>query len=326
LPGEREARAQTGLPTMADASIVAPATVEEQLLLEVEEAHVGSPARDAWRRFRGNWAAMVSLTIVVALVLMAAFAPFLHTTNPFTQNYSNLDLGPNPQHWFGTDGLGRDQFSRVVYGLRAPLLIGIVGAFITVLLGTALGLVAGFYGNALDSVLSRVTDLMFAFPSFTLAIIIMSFYGAALDPYFAGGGRLLILIVVFALTGWSGIMRFVRSLVLGMKKQQFIEAARVAGTSNGRILSRHFLPNIWGVLLIQSSFIVVGFIFTEAALSIFGLGIEPPNPDLGSMLIYGSQRLGINYWEAGFPSIFLTGMILAFTFLGDGIRDAVDPH
>jgi ABC-type dipeptide/oligopeptide/nickel transport system permease subunit len=311
---------------MTDTTIAAPASVDEQLLHEGEETRVSSPTRDAWRRFRGNWAAMVSLTLILALILMALLAPFLHTSDPFTQNYSNLDLGPNPHHWFGTDGLGRDQYSRIVYGLRAPLLVGIVGAAVTALMGTVLGLVAGFYGGIIDSVLSRITDLMFAFPSFTLAIIIMSFYGSALDPYFAGGGRLLILIFVFALTGWSGLMRFVRSLILGMKQEQFIEAARVVGTSDTRILTRHFLPNIWGALLVQSSFIIVGFIFTEAALSIFGLGIEPPNPDLGSMLIYGSQRLGINYWEAGFPSFFLTCMILAFTFLGDGIRDAVDPH
>jgi ABC-type dipeptide/oligopeptide/nickel transport system permease subunit len=300
--------------------------VAPEVLDEVEETRVTSPAIDAWRRFRWNRAAMVSLVILIVIVLMAIFAPFMHTTDPLAQNYSNLDLGPNPQHWFGTDGLGRDQYSRIVYGLRAPLLIGLVGAAITALLGTLCGLVAGYYGGVIDSLLSRLTDLMFAFPSFTLAIIIMSFYGNALDPYFAGGGRLFILTFVFALTGWSGLMRFVRSLVLGMKQQQFIEAARVIGTTDKRILSRHLLPHIWGRLLVQSSFIVVGYIFTEAALSIFGLGIEPPSPDLGSMLIYGSQRLGINYWEAGFPSLFLTVLILAFTFLGDGIRDAVNPQ
>lgn len=324
--GEREAPTRTGLPDMPDSTIAAPVVVEDAAFDEADGARVTSPARNAWRRFRRNWAAMISLVIVAGLVLMAIFAPFMHTMNPFTQNYNNLDLGPNPQHWFGTDGLGRDQYSRIIYGLRAPLLVGLVGAGITALLGTVFGLMGGYYGGVIDSVLSRITDLMFAFPSFTLAIIIMSFYGSVLDPYFAGGGRLLILILVFALTGWSGLMRFVRSLTLGMRKQQYIEAARVAGSRDRKILTGHFLPNMWGSLLVQSSFIVVGYIFTEAALSIFGLGVEPPNPDLGSMLIYGSQRLGINYWEAGFPSLFLTGLILAFTFLGDGIRDAVDPH
>jgi ABC-type dipeptide/oligopeptide/nickel transport system permease subunit len=286
----------------------------------------GSPTKDAWRRFHRNWAAMLSLVTIVALFMLAIFAPVLHTTNPLTQHYDALDLGPGPQHWFGTDNLGRDQYSRLLYGLRAPLLAGIVGAAITTILGTILGVAAGYFGGLIDTLLSRFTDLVFAFPGFTLALIVVSMYGNALDAVIAGAGRLMTLIVVFAVVGWPGLMRFVRSLTLSMKEQQFIEAARTCGTSHTRIIVSHLLPNMWGLILVQAGFIVIGFVYTEATLSIFGLGVEPPNPDLGQMLYNGTSNMGVSYWEVLFPSLFLVIIFLAFTFLADGLRDAFDPR
>ena len=293
---------------------------------EVVETRVSSPGKDAWRRFSHNWAAMASLITIILLILMAIFAPLLHASAPMAQNYSLLDQAPSGHHWFGTDGLGRDYYSRILYGLRVPLLVGIIGAVVTVILGTLLGALSGFLGGIIDSLLSRFTDLMFAFPGFTLALIVMSLFGPALDPYFAGAGRLMMLILVFAVVGWPGLMRFVRSLALSMREQQFIEAARTSGTGTWGILRKHLMPNMYGVILVQASFIVVSFVYTEAVLSIFGLGVEPPNPDLGNMLYEGTQHLALNYWEAIIPSIFLTIIILAFTFLGDGVRDAVDPR
>lgn len=286
----------------------------------------GSPTQDAWRRFRRNWAAMLSLVAIMALFVMAIFAPLLHTTNPLTQHYDVLDLGPGPQHWFGTDNLGRDQYSRLLYGLRAPLLAGVVGAAITTVLGTILGVVAGYVGGLSDTLLSRFTDLIFAFPGFTLALIVVSLYGTALDSIFVGAGRLMTLIVVFAVVGWPGLMRFVRSLTLSMKEQQYIEAARACGASHIRIILSHLLPNMWGVILVQAGFIVISFVYTEATLSIFGLGVEPPNPDLGQMLYNGTSNMGVSYWEVLLPSLFLVIIFLAFTFLADGLRDAIDPR
>jgi peptide/nickel transport system permease protein len=287
---------------------------------------VSSPARDAWRRFRRNKAAMVSLITVLIIVLLAIFAPFLHTSDPTANNFTGtLDQAPTAHHWFGTDGLGRDYYSRVLYGLRAPLITSITGTIVTVILGALIGVIAGFYGGIVDTVLARVTDVMFAFPGFTLALIIVSLYGNALDSLFpGGGGRLMILVIVFAVVGWPGLMRFVRSLALGMANQQFIEAARTCGSSNRTIITRHLLPNMWGLILVQASFVIVGFIYTEAVLSLFGLGLQAPNPDLGQMLFEGTQKMGLNDAEYVIPSIFLMVMILAFTFLGDGIRDAVD--
>jgi oligopeptide transport system permease protein len=287
---------------------------------------VSSPARDSWRRFRHNWAALASLTVIVVAIIMAAFAPFMHTASPLALDFNSLDQGPSPGHWFGTDGTGHDQYSRLLYGLRVPLIVGIVGTFVTVVLGTLLGVVSGYFGGVVDGLMSRFTDVIFAFPGFTLALIVVSLFGPALDPYFGGGGRVIILTLVFALVSWPPLMRFVRSLALTMKEQQFVEAARTVGTSHWGIMFRHLLPNMWGLILVQASFIVVAVISTETVLSIFGLGVEPPNPDLGAMLYEGVQRIGFNYWEVLVPSIALTIIILAFTFLADGVRDAVDPR
>ncbi|MDQ2742735.1 MAG: ABC transporter permease, partial [Chloroflexota bacterium] len=284
------------------------------------------PGLDAWHRFRVNWAAMVSLGALSFVVFIAIFAPFIHTANPTLPSYGTLDAGPSWHHWFGTDGVGRDQYSRLLYGLRVPLVVGAIGTLITVAIGALTGVVAGYAGGFLDMILSRFTDLIFAFPSFTLALIVVSLYGPAFDPYFGGGGRVLLLSVIFALVSWPFLMRFVRSLTLGIKEEQFVEAARVAGSTNWAIIRRHLLPNMWGLVLVQASFIVIGVISTETVLSIFGLGVQPPNPDLGQMLFDGVSRLDYNGWEVVFPSIALTVIILSLTFLGDGLRDAIDPR
>jgi ABC-type dipeptide/oligopeptide/nickel transport system permease subunit len=287
---------------------------------------VSSPGRDAWRRFRKNWAAMLSLSVILILIFIATFAHFMHTADPLGIEYGNLDAGPSPQHWFGTDGLGRDQYSRLIYGLRVPLIVGIIGAAVTTIIGSLIGVIAAYAGGFVDTILSRFTDLIFAFPAFLLALLSVSLFGQALDPYFGGAGRVILLTVIFAAVGWPFLMRFVRSLALSLKEQQFVEAARTSGTSSWRILVRHLLPNMYGLILVQAGFLVVGFVYNEAVLSILGLGVQPPNPDLGVMLFNGSERLGYNAWEVAFPSIFITIIILAFTFLGDGVRDAVDPR
>lgn len=305
-------------------AVATPAGVEDQ---EIVESRISSPLRDATRRFTHNWAAMLSLIIIVILCIMAAFAPFMHTMNPLASDYSHLNSNPGAGHWFGTDGVGRDYYSRTLYGLRVPLIVGILGAAITTFLGALLGVVSGYFGGAVDSLLSRFTDLMFAFPGFLLAFIVVAMYGQAADSIFpAGSGRVIMLIFVFGIVGWPGLMRFVRSLALSMREQQFIEAAKTSGTRSWSILTRHLLPNMYGLILVQASFLIVGFVYTEAVLSIFGLGVEPPSPDLGQMIWDGTQVLSLNPWEAIIPSIFLTIIIVAFTFLGDGVRDAVDPR
>lgn len=285
---------------------------------------VSSPGRDSRRRFRSNWAAMASLITIVALVIMAIFAPLMHTADPLAQNYFTLNQGPSLSHWFGTDGVGEDLYSRVVYGLRVPLMVGLIGSIITVGIGTLVGLFAGYFGGLLDTVLSRFTDLMFAFPAFLLALVTVSMFRQA--PIFAGVGRVLLLVVVFSAVSWPPLTRFVRSLALSMKEQQFVEAARTSGSSNFKIIRRHLLANMYGLILVQGSFIAVGIVYTETTLSIFGLGVPPPNPDLGQLLYDGSTTMNVDPTQVLFPAIFLTAMLLAFTFIGDGVRDAIDPR
>jgi ABC-type dipeptide/oligopeptide/nickel transport system permease subunit len=300
-------------------------TPAEEEAEQIAKTRVSSPGRDAWRRFRKNWAAMIALIVVLAAFFAAIFAPFLHTVNTATMDFLALNQGPSAQHWFGTDNIGRDLYSRVLFGLRPPLVISLVGTTITVILGTLIGVAAGYFGGTVDNILARVTDVMFAFPGFILALILASLYGSAFN-FMGGSGQAMILVIVFAIVGWPGLMRFVRSLSLSMREQQFVEAARTVGSSHWKIITRHLLPNMWGLILVQASFAIVGFIYTEAILSLFGLGVKEPNPDLGKLLIDGTQQMGFNDAAWVFPSLFLTVLILAFTFLGDGIRDAVDPR
>jgi ABC-type dipeptide/oligopeptide/nickel transport system permease subunit len=293
---------------------------------EAAGTRVRTPLKDAIRRFSKNWAALISLALIVVLILGAIFAPFLHTTSPYTPDFSNTGAGPSLTHLFGTDPEGRDLYTRVLYAMRIPLIVSLVGTLITVALGMVLGLVAGYFGGWIDSLLSRFTDLMFAFPAFLLTIIIVTLYGNAFDAQFPGGvGRAIILTGVFALVSWPPLMRFVRSLALTLKEQQFVEAARTVGTSNGRIIIRHLMPNTWGLVLVQAALNVAFIIGAEAVLSIFGLGVNEPVPDLGNMLNDGTAYMDANGWGLFFPCLFLILLILAFTFVGDGIRDAVDP-
>lgn len=294
---------------------------------EDAQTRISTPMRDAVRRFMRNWAAVASLVVVVILILASIFAKYLHTSDPTALDYNALNQGPSLSHIFGTDPEGRDEYTRILYGLRVPFVVAFAGTALTVLVGLVLGVVAAFYGSWTDSILSRFTDLMFAFPAFLLAIILVTLYGGTFDTLYPGGvGRAIILTFVFALVSWPPLMRFIRSLVLSMKETQFIEAARTVGTSNFKIMLRHLVPNIYGLVLVQGALTVAFIIGTEAVLAILSLGVTEPTPDLGSMLYDGTNYWYANAWGVFFPSLFLTILIVAFTFIGDGIRDAVDPR
>jgi ABC-type dipeptide/oligopeptide/nickel transport system permease subunit len=193
-----------------------------------------------------------------------------------------------------------------------------------VFLGSVLGVAAGYFGGVVDSALARFTDLVFAFPAFLLALIVVSLYGPALDPYFGGAGRVILLSVIFALVSWPVLMRVVRALSQRIRQEPYVEAARVCGGKPWKIIWRHFLPNVVGLVLVQGAFIAVGLISVEAVLSILGLGVQPPNPDLGATLNEGVQHMGFNGWEVFFPALILTVLVLGLTFIGDGLRDALD--
>jgi oligopeptide transport system permease protein len=289
---------------------------------------VSSPFRDSLRRFLRNWAALASLALIGIMFIMSVFAPFMHTMNPNAQNYSQLYFGPSPSHWFGTDGVGHDIYSRVVYGLRVNFAVGGIGTLVTVALGVGIGVVSGYYPGVIDSVLARLMDIFFAFPSFLLALLAVGLFGANFDPMLAGNGRVILLTIVFSVVSWPFLARFVRGLTLTLRDQQYVDAARTAGSSDIKIIGRHLLPNMVGLILVQAALTTIGIIYNQVALSIFGLGI-PNNPDLGQMLYDGAEQLdpGVAagyFCLAIFPAITLALLLVGLTFIGDGVRDAVD--
>ncbi len=288
---------------------------------------VSSPGRDAWRRYRRNWAAMLSVAVVAALIIVAVIAPLVHTMDPSYADFTAIQQAPSAHHWFGTDMIGRDTYSRLVYALRIPLVVAFIGTIVTLVIGTILGVTAGYIGGVADSVISRFTDLMFAFPGFLLSLIVISLFGPSVDTLGMGGtGRVILLTVVFGLVSWPALMRFVRSLSLSLKEQQFVEAARTSGSGAWTIMRRHLLPNMYGLILVQAGFIIVAVISNETVLAIFGLTVQEPNADLGTILYNGVQNIGAGYWLVLFPGLVLAVLILAFTFATDGVRDAVDPR
>ncbi len=293
---------------------------------EAAEIKPVSLGREAVRRFRANRLAVLSLLILILLVLAALLANVLPLIDPTVGDPFYQDAYPTAKHLLGTDDSGHDMLSAIIYGLRPALAVGIVGQVVTTILGVLIGVAAGFYGGWIDAVLSRVTDLIFALPTFLLAFLAVAVLGPGWNDLFGGVGRVVLITIVFGLVGWPSLMRFVRSLTLTLKEQQFVEAARTVGTPRWKIITRHILPNTWGLVLVQATFGVGGFIYTETTLSLLGLGVQPPNPDLGALVSSGAQHIDINWIESIAPAAMLGVLVVAFAFLGDGLRDAIDPR
>jgi ABC-type dipeptide/oligopeptide/nickel transport system permease subunit len=288
-----------------------------------------SPLRQAVRRFARNRLAVASLIVLLVLLVSTCIAQWLPLIDPTVPDAANTDAWPGGQHLLGTDSNGHDLFSAMIYGLRPAFIVGIIGSMVTTVLGVAIGLSAGFRGGWVDTVLSRFTDLMFAFPALVLALLAEELFTTSGSPVAAALGdqaRVIVMTVVFAVLGWPPLMRFVRGLTLQYKQMQLVEAARALGVSNREIVTRHILPNTWGLVLVQATFTVSGFIYTEIVLSILGLGVQVPTPDLGYLADQALGQLEVNWVETIAPSALLTILIVAFAFLGDGLRDAFDPQ
>ncbi len=273
-----------------------------------------------------NRLAVVSLVVLIVLILLALLANFLPLIDPTAGDPFNQDSFPSRLHLLGTDASGHDLFSAIIFGLRPALAVGIIGQVIATIIGVAIGVVAGYFGGWVDAVLSRFTDLVFALPTFLMAFLTVAVLGSSWDNLFGGTGRIVLITIVFGFVGWPPLMRFVRALALSMKEQQFIEAAHSIGTPPLKIIVRHILPNTWGLVLVQATFGIGNFIYNETTLSLLGLGVQPPNPDLGSLITIGAQQININWMESIIPAAFLAVLVVGFAFLGDGLRDAVDPR
>ncbi len=262
--------------------------------------------------------------IVVLLLLVALFAGQLAPYDPTVQNMMDTFAPPGPAHPFGADQLGRDQLSRLIYGARVAVTVGIFTQFVILGIGLPIGSVAALMGGRMDNLLMRFTDIVYAFPDLLLIILL----SAALrgNPLRSVWGGLLIMFFAIGVTNWVGIARLTRGQLLSLKEREFVEAARALGANNGHIIVRHLLPNALGPIIVQVTFGIPYAIFTEATLSFLGLGITPPNPSWGSMIQDGYQAIfGYPYLVLG-PALCIAITLLAFTFLGDGLRDALDPR
>ncbi len=270
---------------------------------------------DAWRRFRKNRAAVYSVTILVLITLFVIFAPMLtHYAYDFN-DWDALSAPPSARHFLGTDSLGRDLLSRAAVGGRISLLVGLSGALVAVVIGTLYGALAGFFGGKIDSLMMRFLEILNAFPFMLFVILLTTFFGRSLILIFAAVG----------LVSWLDVARIVRGQTLSLKHKEFVEAARVSGMSRRRIVVRHIIPNVLGVVMVYASLLVPGMIMYESFLSFLGLGVQEPMASWGSMLQEGALTIETAPWQLLVPAFFLVATLFCFNFLGDGLRDALDP-
>lgn len=260
---------------------------------------------------RLNVLTIIGAVIVISINLVAIFAPII---SPYDPNLINVEIaleGPRAGHIFGTDSLGRDLFSRMVFGARISLFVGIIAVGISVLIGLIVGSIAGYFGGRLDSLLMRLVDIMLCFPSFFLILSVI----ALLEP------SLMHIMVVIGVTNWMGVARLVRAEILSLKERGFIEAAKALGASHLRIIVIHLLPNAMGPVLVNATLGVAGAIMIESGLSFLGVGVQPPTPSWGNILIEGKATLGTAWWITLFPGLAILVTVLGYNLLGEGLRE-----
>lgn len=268
------------------------------------------------RRLLRNRGATIGAGVLVALSLTAVFAPIVAPHDPIQTSYGEALQGPSPRHWFGTDSYGRDVFSRVVFGGRISMTVGLISVGIGASLGALLGLVSGYYGRLLDAVIMRVMDAMLAFPGILLAMAIVAILGSSLTN----------VMIAVGISSIPGFARLVRGTVLSARENVYVEAARVVGCGSGRIMLRHILPNVFAPLLTYATLRVSVAILSAASLNFLGLGAQPPTPEWGVMLADGRDYLRQHWWLGTFPGLAIMVTTLSINMFSDGLRDALDPR
>ncbi|CAM3858791.1 ABC transporter permease [Mesobacillus zeae] len=289
---------------------------QPQPIQTVKDEKTVSPWQEAWKSFRKNKLAMVGAGIVLFFILVGIFAPLLAPQGINEQAMAKRLQPPSSQHWFGTDDFGRDIFSRVVFGARISLWVGFFSVIASMAAGCLLGIVAGYYGKWVDAVISRIFDIMLAFPSILLAIAIVAVLGPSLQ-------NALIAIAIINIPNFG---RLIRSRVLSVKEEEYIMAARAVGMKDSRILFRHVLPNSMAPIIVQGTLAIATAIIEAAALGFLGLGAEAPNPEWGKMLSDAKQFMIEAPWTMIFPGLAIMLTVLGFNLMGDGFRDALDPR
>jgi peptide/nickel transport system permease protein len=266
-------------------------------------------------RLQKNRMALLGAAIVLAMFILAVLAPFL-AGDPGAINIAHRLQAPSLAYPLGTDDLGRDVLARILYGARISLLVGFVAVGIATSIGIVLGALSGYYGGWVDGLTMRFVDIMLCFPSFFLILAVIAF----LEP------SIWNIMIIIGLTGWMGVARLVRAEFLSLRERDFVVAARALGASDSRLIFRHILPNALSPILVSATLGVAGAILTESALSFLGIGVQPPTPSWGNMLIAGKQTLGTAWWLSAFPGLAILVTVLGYNLLGEGIRDALDPR
>lgn len=293
-------------------------TDELEILKEIEPEKKYSKSslyKDAWKRLRRNKLAIFGLAIVILLILIAIFASVIAPYDPNIRIKADSSLGPSRAHLFGTDLLGRDIFSRVIYGSRISLEVGIIAVGISVIIGLILGALSGYFGNIPDTVIMRIADIFFAFPYILGAIAIMTVLGPGIVNIF----------IAIGILGWASFARIFRGSILSIKNKEYIEAARALGASNYRIITKHIFPNAFAPIIVYATMNVGTAIIVEAALSFLGIGVQPPTAAWGKMLADSLEYIDTAPWLMFFPGLAILITVLGFVLLGDGLRDAFDP-
>jgi oligopeptide transport system permease protein len=312
-----------------------------------------TPLQDSLRRLRRDKRAMASIGVIGFLVLLAIFGPFIYqhiggpydsalngTISPqvyhsyYHQELDRQDEGPSAQYWLGTDDLGRDLLARLMQGLLISISIAVLVEVVDIALGILIGVLAGFHGGWIDQVLARFTDIIFAFPGLLFIILVAGIFGAWADTHLSGipiigangNARLLLVSLALAFVAWPLMARYVRGQTLQLKEQQFIEAARTAGTSDTRIILRHIVPNLFSIVVVAATLNMVNTIVAEAGISLLGLGVQTPGSSIGLMISQAQNLVSSHPWEILLPAGVLAIIVLCFSFFGDGLRDAFDPR
>ncbi|MCM3569992.1 ABC transporter permease [Neobacillus mesonae] len=272
--------------------------------------------KDVFIRFRKNKLAMFGIVLLIILVFMAIFGPYMTKFDYASNDLMNTNKPPSSTHWFGTDDLGRDMFARTWQGARISLFIGIMAALIDFFIGVAWGGIAGYKGGRVDEIMMRIADILYGVPYLLLVILLMVVLGANLTT----------MIIAMTITGWINMARIVRGEVLSLKNQEYVLAARTLGASVSRIMGRHLIPNAMGSILVTMTLTIPSAIFTESFLSFLGLGLTPPLASWGTMANDGLASIQYYPWRLFFPAVLIALTIFAFNVIGDGLRDALDPR
>lgn len=286
----------------------------------VEAEKISKPSLSFWKdvvhRFRKNKLAMVGVFILIILIFMAVFGPYMTGFDYRTNDLANKNMVPSAEHWFGTDDLGRDVFTRTWEGARISIFIGIAAALVDLTIGVLWGGIAGFKGGRVDEFMMRSADVLYGIPYLLLVILLMVVLGASVST----------MILAMTITGWVNMSRIVRGQVLSLKNQEYVLAARTLGAGTNRIMAKHLIPNTMGPILVTMTLTIPSAIFTEAFLSFLGLGLTPPMASWGTMASDALPAMKYYPWRLFFPATFICLTIFAFNVIGDGLRDALDPR